>query len=736
MIQLTNTQIKQLTAEVFSELYVSNDIDLLALAELLKILSEAAEKGNALRWFQEMELNKDKFQGQNFLECISLFKKRYDIYLSQTCIKKINEELQKNPEQAFDLFYQYCAESLCYFEQAVAYSLYQEAFPFADAQKILQQKIKNYHFEMLNSNWLSVKKYFEEIANNQKIPNELRAEANLLMAEVCIYWDSPTDPNAYLAQASALDKTNERIILVKGAYLSKCQSFESARQLIFPMVQITKNKANVYVVIGDSYLDEFKYQEGLEWYQNAFNIGFWKATVYSKILSAKMTSIEQEEIESYIKTVSIISPDTPYQVEHYTILRDVAFLYSQKKQYDISLSYYARAIALRPELKVARLDEAVVIYYSKNIELALQKISELLHQFPDYADAWWWNAYIQEQTKNILKAEESYLKYAMLRPEKAAITLSNLAEMFKAEQNYVLAEKYYKMSFEINPDITSLINLKSVYELQGNDEMVIAVSEKIIASKPQENNFNEYNLVGIYFYNKKNYEKAIEYYLKAISLKEKDEILLDNLGLAYQDTGMEAEAEETFLKATVYAKNGGANNRLGVFYFTKSLKVNEPERTTLLTKSIQFYDAAIALEATNDIYFQNKAYSYQFLNNLDLAKENYLTAIKMNPKNEFSTNSVGVLFYQEGEHEKSLEYYKQAIEINPQNIIYYQNISLSLKLLGRYDEAATYLETALTLKKDNTLINELSDIYKLAGNEQKYQEIQNLYINNVGWHSN
>ena len=58
-----------------------------------------------------------------------------------------------------------------------------------------------------------------------------------------------------------------------------------------------------------------------------------------------------------------------------------------------------------------------------------------------------------------------------------------------------------------------------------------------------------YNLLATCWYMKKDYQKAKEYFLKAVELKPDYPLFISNLGLAYQQIGDKKNAEDCFLRA-------------------------------------------------------------------------------------------------------------------------------------------------------------------------------------------
>ena len=80
--------------------------------------------------------------------------------------------------------------------------------------------------------------------------------------------------------------------------------------------------------------------------------------------------------------------------------------------------------------------------------------------------------------------------------------------------------------------------------------------------------------------------------------------------------------------------------------------------------------------------------------NIDLAKKNFMLAIKINPSFIYSYINLGILFQNEGQKEKAIECFEKIIEIDPKNISGYNNLGLVNASLGKYKKAIkNYLKT-------------------------------------------
>ncbi|PIR39055.1 MAG: hypothetical protein COV35_05090 [Alphaproteobacteria bacterium CG11_big_fil_rev_8_21_14_0_20_39_49] len=86
---------------------------------------------------------------------------------------------------------------------------------------------------------------------------------------------------------------------------------------------------------------------------------------------------------------------------------------------------------------------------------------------------------------------------------------------------------------------------------------------------------------------------------------------------------------------------------------------------------------------------------------LDKALELYKKIAKFSPGDAEIKHLVGVIYYQQGDYEKSKTAIKQALKINPDNPAFYNNLGNCLVALQEYKDAIYCYEEAIALKEGN-----------------------------------
>jgi len=95
--------------------------------------------------------------------------------------------------------------------------------------------------------------------------------------------------------------------------------------------------------------------------------------------------------------------------------------------------------------------------------------------------------------------------------------------------------------------------------------------------------------------------------------------------------------------------------------------------------------------------WNDMGFSYEQANRYDEAARCYDKAIKLNKKNAQAYSNLGGILGRRGEYEDAMKYFDKAIEIDPSNIDSWYNKGLALSRLNRYKESLEFLDKAIEL---------------------------------------
>ena len=118
--------------------------------------------------------------------------------------------------------------------------------------------------------------------------------------------------------------------------------------------------------------------------------------------------------------------------------------------------------------------------------------------------------------------------------------------------------------------------------------------------------------MGVFYFLNGDYDAAIGFYKKAISLNKSEEILYENLGLVYERKEMPEEALNTYKEALkIMPASESMNSKAGELCYKRS----EYEA------AIEYIKKAIEANPKNAVYYDNLSLAYRSMNNYELAKK-------------------------------------------------------------------------------------------------------------------
>jgi tetratricopeptide (TPR) repeat protein len=275
------------------------------------------------------------------------------------------------------------------------------------------------------------------------------------------------------------------------------------------------------------------------------------------------------------------------------------------------------------------------------------------------------------------------------------------------------------------------------YFYRRNFEKAIEHYKKAIKINPKY--APAYNVIGYIQNEQEKYEEAIEYLKKAIEIDSEFAGPYNNIGYALYKQKKYEEAIKYLKKAIeIDPKHAYAYNNMGNAYYYGLKKNNEA--TNCYKKAIEIDPKCVyAYKGMGDVYYNQKeynkaidyykkaieidpkyAYAYNNMGNAyyyGLKKNNeatncYKKAIEFDPKCVYAYKGMGDVYYNQKEYNKAIDYYKKAIEIDPENAYVHNMIGNAYYYLKKYEEAiAEYKETIKIDSKYADAYNNMGNVY-------------------------
>jgi tetratricopeptide (TPR) repeat protein len=178
--------------------------------------------------------------------------------------------------------------------------------------------------------------------------------------------------------------------------------------------------------------------------------------------------------------------------------------------------------------------------------------------------------------------------------------------------------------------------------------------------KEKEKRAKNFYLDGITYQWKRDYDKAIEYFTKAINLKPD--------------------------YASFYYRRGEAYYKKGDY-----------------DKAIEDFTKAINLEHDNEYFYRWRGYAYREKREYDKAIEDLTKAINLKPNYFYLYYQRGKTYLKKGSYEKAIEDFSKVIEIaiNPEYCRYsYRYRGIAYELMGLHDKAQEDFKKAMELEEE------------------------------------
>lgn len=295
----------------------------------------------------------------------------------------------------------------------------------------------------------------------------------------------------------------------------------------------------------------------------------------------------------------------------------------------------------------------------------------------------------------------------------------DIATNYYNSNNYAKALEYLDLIIVIEPDNQNAKTLRdkiSPPALDKSDDSKITANilnqaktpdAVVIIETPQVSlekvvyDSDYYNSKGQEFYNKKDFDSAIQYFHKSIVVNKRNAKAYNNLGMAYWCKGNTEAAIKYFKLAQSTNKNytqplvnlSNLYKRLGdtkreVYYLQKAININNSDY--------------LAYYYLGDYYKENFDYAK--------AIENYKESVKINQKFPQVYLSLAMCFFETQEFNYSILAMKQYLELCPNSDYAYFLMAKSALALCRYEEAKTYIQEALNINNNREYQLELAKI--------------------------
>lgn len=369
-------------------------------------------------------------------------------------------------------------------------------------------------------------------------------------------------------------------------------------------------------------------------------------------------SFELMESKDYKAAVELLYPNLSEYNDNIEIIVQIANCYLLMDEKEQAERYYEKAFEIE-NFSTLVLDPLI------DIKIELEKFNEVEMYAQNYLNCedkvYATQKYIETLTriKNYEEIVEFSLKadFENFNSESYSLCANAIIENYKDnDEKLELAFSFAQKALEADKNNTSaLCAMAKYYITKGQFDKIEDLFKNVSLNQASA------ELLSIYAYKKfitKDFEKAAEFYSKAIELDEKNETLYFNLANSYIQIGWLKEAEVIIKKGlAIYENNIELRLALANIYY-----MNHDFDKTLLTLSfVEEHDS----DNIEMLYLY--MYSYAHQNDFVKAQE-YAKKLEGKVESSYIDVNFAKIYFELGQKEKALEKFDEAISKDPDNI--------------------------------------------------------------------
>jgi tetratricopeptide (TPR) repeat protein len=231
-----------------------------------------------------------------------------------------------------------------------------------------------------------------------------------------------------------------------------------------------------------------------------------------------------------------------------------------------------------------------------------------------------------------------------------------------------------------------------------------------------------YYLLGSLAFEAKNYDRAADYFNKAL-------VLNPDIEQAYYDlAGMQMNQKKLndALATLERARAKYPQSYVGEFFTGMAYSQLKD-----YSEALKHFTAAEILARAKDpkmlghLFYYHLGATYERKGDFEESEKAFLKSIELNPNFTESLNYLGYMWADRGEKlEKALEFIQKAVSLEPKNAAFLDSLGWVLFKLGRAEEALESMLKAVSLSEevDATLYDHLGEIYRALRQNEKARE--------------
>ncbi|GEM_PF-1789402 len=297
-------------------------------------------------------------------------------------------------------------------------------------------------------------------------------------------------------------------------------------------------------------------------------------------------------------------------------------------------------------------------------------------------------------------------------------------------KSYNAAVEYYTKAINLDPKNPYTYYMRGdTYASMDKNDLAILDYERACdggskkgCEKYNELQFEVYKDQGKKYLQSKNYSKAVEFYTKAIKIKDDDSYVFYYRGEAYSHQDKYDYALRDFEKACKLGHYSACDKKTEAQVKVYENKGDEYYKSSNYDSAVEYYTMAIRIAKDSSSLYDKRGKAYEYAKKVDYAISDYRTAcnkgyssgcshlksLKNSHANEWF--SKGDKYYKKKSWKSAIECYKKGLTYGEGNKYVYFHIGYAYGERGYYNDSISYYKKAIRI-------------------DSKYKEA----YNNIGW---
>ena len=263
-----------------------------------------------------------------------------------------------------------------------------------------------------------------------------------------------------------------------------------------------------------------------------------------------------------------------------------------------------------------------------------------------------YNLAVIEQSLGLYEAAKQNYNF-LIKNNNNYKAIINLYILYIKESNYIYALNLINKLITDNYSNESIIKDKALvlYKLKKYNES-IQICEKFLK---KNNNLDLYNILGLNYLSKKDFDKSEEIFKKALEFEKNNAIILNSLGRLYHEKRDSKNAEMFLLRAFKINNNSyEIINNLAGFYREEGK----------YSKSIELYNKALSFDPNNATIINNLAKAYFDIGELKIAEKYCLEALKINPNDGNIQKILSLIYLRQQNYKVGWHYFDGRLNLS------------------------------------------------------------------------